>query len=102
MIDSSLSKRVFIEKVDKEEAYALLARAYIALDYPDKAEKTVRELIKLNNEYIPVAPMDPEFQKLVNRLKEEQQIKKKRKKMKYWIMGGTGAVVAVVSYIILT
>ena len=99
ILDSSLSHKVFKDPVNRDEAYALLARTYIALDYPELAKKTVKKLLKLNKKYLPATPMDPEFQMLTRTIREEQQSQRKKSKLKYWIMGGT-VVVAAVSYLI--
>jgi hypothetical protein len=99
ILDSSLAHKVFNDPVNKDEAYALLARSYIALDYPDMAKKTVKKLLKLNKKYQPATPMDPEFQMLTRTIKEEQRSQRKKSNSKYWIMGGT-AVVAAVSYLV--
>jgi len=99
MIDSSLSNnKAFTDPDKKAEAYALLARSYIALDYPESmAENTVKKLLELNKNYVPATPMDPGFLELVRRIQEQRRIEDQRKNqktksnLKYWILGGAVA-----------
>ena len=103
MLDSSIAKKHFLEPEQREEAYSLLARAYIAMDYPEKAEKTVKQLLKQNKKFEAETPMDLKFQRLVSELNKQQRPIEKKSNMKYWILGGTavGTGIAWVAYWLL-
>jgi hypothetical protein len=99
MLGSSISEKKFKEPEDRDEAYKFLALAYLALDYPREAEQTVKKLLKQNKKYEPDTPMDPEFQRLVKKIKEEQELEKVKLTLKFWIIGGSA--VAIVTYFLL-
>jgi len=99
LLDSYVTKKRFARSEQRDDAYALLARAYIAMDYPGKVEKTIKKLLKSNKNYEPSTPMDSKFRQLVREINAQQNPPEKKSNMKYWIIGGTavGAGVALVT-----
>ncbi len=105
LLDSCLEANVFTDKTTKAEAYALLARAYIAEDYHNKAEGAINKLLELNVNYQPTATKDQKFMTLTSKIQQQKRTANRRsyiKKRKWWIIGGaSAAVVAGVAYILL-
>ncbi len=58
LIDTCLNN-ASLTKEQKIGAYVLLGQAYIALDYPDKAENAIKKLLELNPSYTPDPATSP-------------------------------------------
>lgn len=98
-LESSNAQKQIKTDQEKCEKQALLARAYLALDNPDMAQKAIDKLLAINPEYIPTFPQDHDFQKMVTDKKRKLARKKERRKQSYRIIGSVTAVAAAVWYV---
>lgn len=91
LVDSCLRANAF-DKEQEIEALSVMARAYLADDYPDKAEAAVKRLLQLQPDYQPPTPQDPKFIELVR--KNVIPPRSWWAKRKWWVIGGTVAYTA--------
>lgn len=84
---------------DQVDRLALLARAYLALDLPGQAQRTIDALLAIKPDYIPTHPQDHDFQTMVLDTKTQLEKKNRQKRQTRLIAGGTATIAALVWYL---